>query len=291
MTDNPLKDPATLTSRLPNELHNIIKVYSDVFKNTLASQQAEFVYLNNHHPKLIAQPIFSNAFENMSPESLEFREKVLDDINCEIIKSKIILYEVFLNLNYACITRFPVALFQMTGYVKFWRNLTQLFCTANRFTSLDLTALLSLKLLQSNNNPHLTILNVQGLSKLQDLEINYSNLEFLNLTGVHPLTKNKYGEVEISLLFKQLIKANSEEVRSEIMARLGANYNYEKCLQYIPEMATELFFPHYATAQATFLPFFGIHLNIENQVESQNLEDNIIQATSVDANYTPKCHL
>ena len=109
--------------------------------------------------------------------------------------------------------------------------LQALSCYNNRLTALNVQGLVALQMLNCSNN-QLTALNVKGLVALQLLRCDNNPLTDLNLTGVPAVIKNKYAELEKSLLFKQLNSPLSIQARREIITRLGADYTYKNCLRY-----------------------------------------------------------
>ena len=116
-----------------------------------------------------------------------------------------------------------------------------LLCDNNQLTALNVQGLAALRTLDCDNN-QLTALNLQGLAALHNLHCSKNPLTDLNLTGVQAAeVKNKYTEIERSLLFKQLNQASSTEARLAIIARLGADYTYKNCFYYCPVYAATLF--------------------------------------------------
>ncbi len=231
----------TLAAALPQE--GALPAFKQAFEKIQAQQQREIAYLTKHHRFLMATAECTQVFQEntaVSLQSLEAKNKALDKINSEIIQEKIDVNSTELDLDKAHITRLPVSLFQAEGYVNFWQNLTRLYCRDNQLTTLNVQGLLALQTLDCESN-QLTALDVQGLAALQRLNCDNNPLMALNLTGVHASTKNQYAEVERSLLFKQLSQADCDEVRQEIIVRLGADYTYTNCLHYCPVYATKVF--------------------------------------------------
>ncbi len=134
--------------------------------------------------------------------------------------------------------------------------LLHLRCFNNQLTILDAKGLVALQSLWCNNN-RLTSLDVQGKASLQYLFCDKNPLKDLNLTGVHADTKNRYADLEKSLLWKQLSAANSHEEQQRIITRLGVNFSFENCLNYCPDQV-EILFPIDAFPQETsYLPSFS----------------------------------
>ena len=177
--------------------------------------------------------------------------------------------------------------------------LKELWCEYNQLTALNVQGLLALQWLVCSYNPltelnmhglavlwclscghnKLTILNVQGLAALKRLECEDNPLKTLILTGVHMNTKNKYAELEKTLLFNELSQVESPENRQAIILRLGAdNYTHENCLKYCPDYAATLFAFDFANTLASsalsqasaFLPFFG-----ENNLKRKRNEEEV----------------
>ena len=116
-----------------------------------------------------------------------------------------------------------------------------LLCDNNQLTALNVQGLAALRTLDCDNN-QLTALNLQGLAALHNLHCSKNPLTDLNLTGVQAAeVKNKYTEIERSLLFKQLNQASSTEARLAIIARLGADYTYQNYIHGYPESTEKLF--------------------------------------------------
>ena len=114
-------------------------------------------------------------------------------------------------------------------------------CFKNQLTLLDVRDLVALKVLDCGNN-QLTTLNVHGLVALQVLDCDNNPLNTLILSGVHSNTKNKYAELERTLLFNKLSQTKSPQARQAIISRLGSDYTPENCRKYCPIYA-EKFFP------------------------------------------------
>ncbi len=229
----------------------------------------------------------------MSLKSLEARNVLLNNINSDIIEAKIDVNSTLLDLDEVGITRLPVTLFQAERYVNFWQSLTDLYCANNQLTELNVQGLVALQQFDCSNN-QLTSLNVQGLAALQVLYCNDNQLAVLNvqglvvlqtvklknnlfsdlnLTGVHADTKNKYAELERSLLFKQLIQVDSDEAKQWIIARLGADYTYKNCLYYCPVYATKWFASSALSQLSTFLPSFSMNSHKAEKPELKRKRD------------------
>lgn len=312
MTDN------TLLSQLPNELNGAINGYSHFLKNVATRQQAEITYLRQHHPTLIEKPEYAEALQGGSLDSLDTREKMLDEINTLIIKARISVNRTFLDLNSAHITRLPVTLFQMQGYVEFWQNLTELNCSNNYITELNLQPLAALKSLSCSSNQltalnlqgltallvlycysnQLTALNVQGLTALRVLACDNNPLTDLNLMDVNDCIKNKYAKLERSLLFKQLNQADSDEDRQVLIARLG----YIDSLQYGISNAANLFISDPVNSAfnvgsailsrvSAFLPSFGMsntHPEEPNLKRQRDENEMTLDDSEEDAGHEPE---
>ncbi len=187
-TVNEIKNPLQ-TSTLFQVFNDLRRVIVSYIPLPWAEQQKEIDYLTEHHPNLMAKPEYAKAFLESSKESLESfekREQILDEINCEIIKTRIDLKSINLFLNKAGITRLPVTLFQEEGYVEFWRKLTYLDCSNNQVTVLNLQELMSLVTLDCSDNK-LTSLNLQGLMALKYLDCCKNQLKVLTLQGLTAL--------------------------------------------------------------------------------------------------------
>ena len=271
----------TLPPLLPQE--DTLAAFKQASEKVQANQQTEIAYLTEHHPVIMAKPEYVQVFQEctaVSLKSLEAKSAVLDKINSEIITARIDINSSSLNLNNACITRFSMTLFQELTYAHFWQNLTHLHCENNQLTALNvqdlsklqelwcsdnqlavlnMKGLAALRWLGCDNN-QLTTLNVQGMVLLQWLGCNNNPLMDLNLTAVHGDTKNKYAELERSLLFNKLSQTESVEARQAIIRRLDSDYTYDNCLKYCPVYATTLFevdSANSALSQASaFLPSF-----------------------------------
>ena len=168
--------------------------------------------------------------------------------------------------------------------------LQKLSCDNNKVTELNVQGLATLEWLICTNN-RLTTLNVQGLAALQRLNFENNPLKTLILTGVSEGIKNKYAELERTLLFPVLSQTDSSEARQTIIHRLGADYTYENCLKYCPDYAATLFafdlantFASSPLSQASeFLPSFG-----ENNLKrKRDEEERDIEELSEDADNQP----
>lgn len=114
-------------------------------------------------------------------------------------------------------------------------TLQRLDCSENLISILSLQDLTALHTLHSWDNP-LTVLDMQGCTNLDFLNLDDNFLESntlgdLNLTGVPLNTRNKYAELEKSLLFKQLCAATPENTKL-LITRLGEHYTPENCQKY-----------------------------------------------------------
>ena len=156
-----------------------------------------------------------------------------------------------------------------------------LYCHNNQLTTLNVQELTALQRLDCNGN-QLTTLNLQGLVALQWLNCDNNPLKTLILTGVHANTKNKYVELERSILFNKLSQTESPKARQAIIRRLGADYTYKNCLIYCPGYAAKLFafdsanstysFVSSALSQAcAFLPSFSFGM-ANNTPENTDLK-------------------
>ncbi len=179
--------PSSMLLQAPSELREVIASYFGHFDNAWIRQKQEIDYLTEHHLTLMqehAQLLQQNSTPSL--ESLEVRESILDKINGEIVTAKINLNDTKLNLMDAHITRLPISLFQAKGYLDFWQNLTHLYCSNNRLTTLNVQGLAALKLLWCSQN-QLTSLNVQGLARLKELLCDNNQLTTLNVQGLAQL--------------------------------------------------------------------------------------------------------
>ena len=166
--------------------------------------------------------------------------------------------------------------------------LQDLYCNDNQLTVLNLQKLIELEDLDCNSN-QLSSLNVQRLTALEYLNCDDNPLETLILTGVHTSTKNKYAELERTLLFNKLSQIESPEARQDIIHQLGDDYTEVNCLKYCPDYAASLFKIDSATAnnplsQAPVLLSFFETVNTglkrkrdENEVDAEELsqEENL----------------
>ena len=254
----------TLSATLPRQ--GAALTFKRAFEKIQARQQEEIAYLTQHHPALMAKPEYVQALHqnsSVSLKSLEAKNTILDAINREIITSKIIdINSTELDLNQARITRLPVTLFQAEGYVNFWKNLTELDC----------------------DNNQLTALNVQGLVALQTLYCDNNSLTDLNLTGVSAAIKNRFAELERSLLFKRLSASDSFQTRQAIIAKLGADYTYKNCFYYCPVYAAKLFISDLSSQvynlassalsqTGAYLPSFGTNNNSPANPQQKRARD------------------
>ncbi len=238
----------TLPPLLPQE--STLSAFKQAFEKIQIRQQFEISYLTVHHSNLMAKAENAQVLEENTTVSLKSSEAInalLDKINSEIIKAKIDLNSTRLDISSACITRLPVSLFQTEGYTNFWQNLTYLNCDNNLLTTLNVHELAALRLLYCDNN-QLTTLNVQGLAALRVLYCDNNQLTTLNvqgfvflrwlhcdnnplktliLTGVHPVTKNRYGELERSLLLNPLSQSDCAQTSTFLPSFEANNHTPE----------------------------------------------------------------
>lgn len=154
------------------------------FYEPWVSQQQEITYLKEHHPSIIEK--YEHLFqENSIPseKSIILRNTILDVINCEIITKKIDTKSTTLNLHKADITRLPVMLFDLPGYIEFWKNLLTLDCDENQIYELDLRKLKALQDLNCRQN-NIKKLDIRGLKKLLRLDCSSNQIKMLNLQGL-----------------------------------------------------------------------------------------------------------
>ncbi len=252
----------TLPALLPQD--NALDAFKEAFLKIHTRQQEEIACLQVHCPRLISYPEYADVFaQNTSATltSLEAKEAVLDKITEHHINSEgrgIGSYTLaFLNLKGLGITRLPASYFQEERNAKMLQDgISKIDCSDNALTSLNgLLISTTLQRLNCRNN-QITTLNLQGLPALEYLECDNNPLIDLNLTGVHANIKNKYAELEQSLLWKQLGTATSIEKLHSIIVRLGENFSFENCLHYSPEQV-DILFPDDAFPQETsYLPSF-----------------------------------
>ena len=174
----------TLPTRLPQE--DTLIAFKQAFEKIQARQQFEMAYLTKHHPVMMKKPEYIQVFQENTTESLqalEAKNATLDEINSEIIRAKINLNKPRLNLMNAHITRLPVALFQEPAYVNFWKNLIHLSCSQNKLTTLNVQKLTKLQQLWCSKN-QLSTLKVQGLMALGWLSCHNNKLTNLNVQGL-----------------------------------------------------------------------------------------------------------
>ena len=193
----------TLPAALPED--GTVLAFNQAFKKIQARQQEEIAYLTQDHPAVMAKPEYVQALQensSVSLKSLEAKNSLLDAMNSEIITAKIIdINSTRLDLRQTGITRLPVTLFQVEGYVNFWKKLITLNCSFNQLTALNAQGLVALQRLDCAYN-QLTALNVQGLAALQILSCSYNQLTELNVQGLVGLqelwcTNNQLTELNV----------------------------------------------------------------------------------------------
>lgn len=235
----------TLPPILPKIEADVFAAFKEAFLKIQKSQEEEINYLKKHHAQIIRlKSKYTSVFQYNKPTSLtslKARDAILDELNSDIITTKIHIQLTDLSLNNICITRLPITLFEKQGYLDFWKNLARLDCTGNQLTSLDVRKLEALKELYCGENRlvilnvknlklletldchanNITELNLEGLSKLQQLIWLDNPLVDLNLTDVPAQIKKKLSVLEKKLLCAQLDKVLSEEERQCIITRLG----------------------------------------------------------------------
>ncbi len=134
--------------------------------------------------------------------------------------------------------------------------LIKLNCEHNKLTTLNVQGLVALSELYCSYN-QLTTVNLQELPAIECLECHNNPLIDLNLTGVHADVKNKYAELEKSLLWKQLSAASSPEERQPLFARLGKDFTYKNCLYYAPILAGKTIASDVISKMTSYLPSFS----------------------------------
>ena len=161
-------------------------------------------------------------------------------------------------------------------------SLQGLECGGNQLTSLNVQELIALGFLDCKNNL-LTTLNVSSLASLWFLDCNNNQLIDLHLTGVHKNTKNKYAELERTLLFSKLSQTESPKDRRDIICRLGDDYTTENCLKYCPVYAATLLTSasansvyHFASSTlaqvSAFLPYFSLAGSLKRKRDKDEID-------------------
>ena len=293
---------STLPAILPQE--GTLDVFKKAFEKIQAQQQLEIAYLKEHHPERMAQsePVFQGNTA-ASIQSLEAINAELDNINSDIIRKKIDLTSSLLDLTGVGITRLPVSLFQDSTCIDFWKTLSNLSCSNNHITVLDVRALTALHTLNCCNNlltslkvqgiilleflfcnqNQITILNLEGLAMLQKLSCDNNPLKILILKGVNTLIKLKHAELQKKLLLNELSQTKSSERRKTIISKLGTDYTPDNCFtSYCAHYAEKLFtsesvnnlycFASSTLSQAsTFLPSFAFESDIKRMGDDSKI--------------------
>jgi hypothetical protein len=154
------------------------------FNGIKIRQQLEIAYLmakhsNGRHQNLVARLPLAVP---KTLEALEAADKVINDLNLAIIKSKININHRVLDLNNAGITRLPKELFDQQDYKAFWTNLTNFSCP-NNFLSLLPKAMFnlpSMRVFHCHHNQLLTIpKEIGNCVALTDFDCSYNQLKTL----------------------------------------------------------------------------------------------------------------
>lgn len=183
------------------DLNQIMRDFYDPW----VKQQEEINYLKTYHSSIVEkyeQPFKEDAIP--SEKSIALRNSILDVINCEIIIKKIDKKSTILNLHKAGITRLPTMLFDLPGYIEFWKNLLTLDCDENQIHELDLQKLTALQDLNCQQN-NIEKLDIRGLNKLLRLNCSNNQLKILNLQGLVSLWW-------LQCTDNQLLKLNPKEL-------------------------------------------------------------------------------
>ena len=158
----------------------------EAFEKIQAKQQQEIAYLTQYHPAMIAKIEYAEVLQqntSISLKLLEAKNTVLDEMNSEIVTTRIDINRTELHLSNAGITRLRVTPFQTAAHANFWKNLIHLSCSNNQLTALNLQGLVALQTLWCDDN-ELTTLNLQGLVALQSLWCHNNQLPVLDLQGL-----------------------------------------------------------------------------------------------------------
>jgi Leucine-rich repeat (LRR) protein len=176
----------SLPSTLPTV--NFEDAYKSAYDEIEKRLKQEISYIEKNHPGLVYQYFAAKDCSGLTP--LQILEKVsdkLDDLNSDIIKSKINLDIPLLSLQGTFITRIPTKLINHPEYKNYFENLRFLNCTDNQVQSLNFQGMTALEVFSCPKNKLTDLQNLQDLVALRDLNCEYNQLLSLDLQNMTSL--------------------------------------------------------------------------------------------------------
>lgn len=229
-----------LDEALPAELaNNKVLSYIKALEKVKKEQQSELNKLRKNYLDLVTIHLLAN--EDVSYESsidhIETFHTILDDINIEIICSKIDLQSTTLDLEGTGITRFPSQLLTNPHYTEYFNQLETINLDNNYLRTLTLRNLPSLAIIDCESNKLLSI-KLENLTCLQDIDFSNNRIQgsydlsifpMLNAVSFH---NNQIDEINVAGL-NNLMRLDcscnhltSLYVDSAVITDLNCSWNY-----------------------------------------------------------------